>query len=406
LQNYKQEREQVISLLGSLTEEFRKDEKTQMYFRIVMQLIEEQHRRIQLYASYNSTSGSFSADYVQIGLVRDYVSEFLTDLLSAYLDQINRINSQTLAQFKARQNFSNFFVLFSLLLIAAILEFFLRRTKRKMFEVSYVMTEIGKRNFEVADISLTNYSDANELISTTNKMKEEIQDLILQTEAFLHQRIEHEQQKRLLAESQIKELQLQINPHFLFNTLSMIIRHIQRDEKEISVQLVKQTSLLLRSNLQKNQLTISLDEELELLRSYVFIQQLHLQGRAEIVMDIRRGYSNTVFHTPPFVIQPIVENAVLHGLKDVQSGGLIEIQVTERAEYIEVRVTDNGIGMNHSSIDSILTENDEHVGLTNVYQRLRLFYQREDVLTIQSKPGKGTEVDIKLYKKEEQSCIL
>ncbi len=271
-----------------------------------------------------------------------------------------------------------------------------------MREASHVMQEIGKQNFEVEDIRPTSYDDINEFIITTNTMKREIHELIAQIETFSQQKIEHEQQKRLLAESRFKELQVQINPHFLFNTLSMIIRHIQSDDKQTSIRLVKETSSLLRSSL-NNKMTITLDEELELLRSYLFIQQLLLQQRIDLVLDIRRGYGTTTAYVPPLVIQPIVENAVIHGLKDTRSGGLIDIQVVEKQDRFEVTVADNGIGMNPELLASALQEKEGHVGLHSVYQRLYLLYQREDVMEVQSTPRKGTRVLLRLYKEASLS---
>ncbi len=177
----------------------------------------------------------------------------------------------------------------------------------------------------------------------------------------------------------------------------MIIRHIQTDDKQTSIRLVKETSILLRNSL-KTTLTITLDEELELLRSYLFIQQLLLQNRIDLILDIRRGYGTSTVSVPPLIIQPLVENAVMHGLKDVREGGLIEIHVVEKQDFFEVLVQDNGQGMPEETVAIALVEKQGHVGLHSVYQRLALLYQRDDVMTIQSEPGKGTLIRLCLYK--------
>ena len=402
---YEEEYAQVISLLESLSNEFRTNEKTQMYYRISMLLLNERHKMTQMYITYQSPTGSFSKDYEYIGLISNYITGFLNDLLSAYLDCINHLHSKALARFDRWQTTANVFMLLLLFGLALTLEYVLRRFRRKMQDASFVMKEIGKRNFAIHDLELTKYKDINEFIVTTNNMKHEIHELIQQIEAFSQQKIEHERQKRLLAESRFKELQVQINPHFLFNTLSMIIRQIQTDKKETSIQLVKETSLLLRNSLKNKDTTITIDEELELLRSYIFIQQLHLKNRIEIVLDLRRGYGGEAVYVPPLVIQPIVENAVIHGLKEIRKNGLIEINVVECMDCFHATVTDNGIGMDKDQINSVFEERADHVGLHSVYQRLKLLYQREDVMDIHSLPGKGTKVIMKFYKGVSRVCI-
>lgn len=399
---YVQYYQEVTTLLTGLGEAFKESEETVLYYRISMQMLQERNTLIESYVNYQSTSGSLSKDYEWITLMGDYVTGFLNDLLSAYLDQINRQNSQAQKQFITSQLVTNSLKIAFLLLLAISLEFMIRRSRQKMQEASHVMQEIGKRNFEVEDIQLTSYDDINEFISTTNTMKAEIHTLIEQIEAFSQQQIEHEQQKRLLAESQFKELQHQINPHFLFNTLSMIIRHIQNDDKETSIRLVKETSLLLRNSL-KNQMTITLDEELELLRSYLFIQQMLIGNRVDLMLDIRRGYGTSVVYVPPLVIQPLVENAVMHALKDTRSGGLIEVRVVEKQECFVISVADNGKGMEKETVETLLREKEDHVGLHSVYQRLRLLYGRDDVMEIESKPKQGTKIHLFLYKEASPS---
>ncbi|MDC7230190.1 MAG: histidine kinase [Sphaerochaetaceae bacterium] len=394
--------DEVVQLLTSLSEAFKESEQTVLYSRISLHMLQERHQLIEDYVNYKSNKATLSEDYEWITLMGNYITGFLGDLLSAYLERINQQHSEALSQFNTFQGIVNVLKIAFLLILAFILERIVHKSRQKMREASHVMQEIGKQNFEVEDIRPTSYNDINEFIITTNTMKREIHKLIAQIETFSQQKIEHEQQKRLLAESRFKELQVQINPHFLFNTLSMIIRHIQSDDKQTSIRLVKETSSLLRSSL-NNKMTIALDEELELLRSYLFIQQLLLQQRIDLVLDIRRGYGTTTAYVPPLVIQPIVENAVIHGLKDTRSGGLIDIQVVEKQDRFEVTVADNGIGMNPDLLASALQEKEGHVGLHSVYQRLYLLYQREDVMEVQSTPRKGTRVLLRLYKEASLS---
>ncbi|NBK22643.1 MAG: hypothetical protein EOM68_11505, partial [Spirochaetia bacterium] len=165
---YVQYYQEVTTLLTGLGEAFKESEETVLYYRISMQMLQERNTMIESYVNYQSISGSLSQDYEWIFLMGNYVTGFLNDLLSAYLDQINRQNSQAQKQFITSQLVTNSLKIAFLLLLAISLEFMIRRSRQKMQEASHVMQEIGKRNFEVEDIQLTSYDDINEFISTTN----------------------------------------------------------------------------------------------------------------------------------------------------------------------------------------------------------------------------------------------
>jgi sensor histidine kinase YesM len=396
-EEYEQGYRTVEQLLSGLSDAFKTNDKTILYSRTSLYMLQEQNRLIGDYADYKANNGSFSEDYEWITLMGTYITESLGELLSAYIEEINRQNAEAISLFDTFHDVANVLRVVFLFLLVVPFERIVRKSKQKMAETSHAMQEIGKQNFEVEDIKLTAYDDINEFIVTTNTMKREIRDLIAEIGRLSQREIEHEQQKRLFAESRFKMLQIQIKPHFLFNTLSMIIRHIQAGEKETSIRLVEETSQLLRSSLH-DKMTVTLDEELELLRSYLFIQRLLLQDRIDLFLDIRRGYGTATVAVPPMTIQPIIENAVIHGLQDTREGGLVDIQVVEKPDRFEVSVSDNGVGMDEKLLAEALHEKEGHFGLSSVYQRLCLLYQREDVMEIESTPKKGTRVLLRFFK--------
>lgn len=399
--DYQRNHQEVMRGLANQAGEFKKNESTQMYYRIVSQMLEERSRIIQDYVRYEVMLGRFPEDSEYISILGDRISTQLNNLMSAYLEQINTMNFENMEMLKYSQTISNGIVFIIAIIISMMCLYIAKKIKTKFHEITYVIQEIGKRNFFVKDINCTHYQDMNILINTANNMKTEIRNLIIQTEDFAEQKVMHEQRRRLLAESRIKELQLQINPHFLFNTLSIAIRHIQLDEKDVSIQLIKETSKILRSSFGSKKQLISLDEEIELLKSYIFIQQLHLKNRVDIFLDIQKAYGGPVIYVPPLVIQPIVENSVTHGMKETSQKGLIEIKIIEFKEYVQVEVKDNGIGMSKERCEEIVhNKSTDHVGSYNVIRRLQLLYHRDDVMKIESEEGQGTIVTIKLYKKE------
>ena len=207
--------------------------------------------------------------------------------------------------------------------------------------------------------------------------------------------------KERLAEAKVRELQMQMNPHFLFNTLSLVVRSIQLGERDTSIQLVKAISRILRSSIEIKTMSIPLDAEIELLQSYLYIEKLHLKGRVTFCLDVRKSFLDKDVMIPPLTIQPLVENSIQHGLKDRISGGKVDILITEKLEYIEVVVADNGVGFPIIDEQKEFSQNvaipKTSIGLNNVRERLKLFYKKEDVLQIERLNG-VTKITLKLYK--------
>ena len=211
-----------------------------------------------------------------------------------------------------------------------------------------------------------------------------------------------EQLREMANKAELRALQSKINPHFLFNTLSLVIRSIQLGERDTSIQLVKAISKILRSSIEINTVSIPLDAEIELLQSYLYIQKLHLKGRVTFCLDVRKSFMDEDVMIPPLTIQPLVENSIQHGLKDRVNGGKVDILITEKPDYIEAVVADNGVGFPEDPSQPARRDTPipkTSIGLKNVEERLRLFYRKEDVLHIQRTEG-ITKITLKLYKSD------
>lgn len=403
LLDYNEAKEDVSSALLKLSPVFGENEETSMNYRIVSQMLEHRDELIDAYVMYSVQGESLSGDLEYILNLSDRISAQMNSLASSYLKQMNRANEENMLWYQKNQAISNgltFLILLTLIIMILVLS---RKVKGKLLEASGVITEIRNRNFSVKSMERTPYEDVNAFIDTMNTMKDEIRDLILQTQDYARSQIQYEKQKRLLAESRMKALQLQINPHFLFNTLSIVIRHIQFGELETSIKLIKETSKILRSSLGKKEGTIPLDDEIELINAYIFIQQLHLKERVEITLDVRKAYGNGIVEVPALVIQPLVENAVMHGMRETTEGGRIDILIMEKSDKVEVVVKDNGLGIEPMILEKIRSGSYEgHIGLLNVVERLELVYNRGDVFTIESSEGEGTRVTLNLYKGREE----
>lgn len=186
-------------------------------------------------------------------------------------------------------------------------------------------------------------------------------------------------------------LQAQIQPHFLFNALNAIAALSDVNLNRMRLLLDEFGNYLRASfNFQNSELLVPLGQELALVRSYLYIENERFEGRLNTVWEVE---ANMELRLPPLSIQPLVENAVRHGIMSRSSGGMIHIHITEYEDRTEVTVADNGVGMDTKTLQQLFDKRSNQrqgVGLFNINQRLKQLYGKG--LHIQSDPGQGTIV--------------
>jgi signal transduction histidine kinase len=191
-----------------------------------------------------------------------------------------------------------------------------------------------------------------------------------------------------LIESQLQTLQQQLHPHFLFNTLHAISAMVHRDPDKADV-MIERLSDLLRITLQKVGVQeVELAEELEYLRAYLDIEQVHFGPRLRVEYRIDAAALDVL--VPTLILQPLVENAIRHGLEPNVRGGALSIEAQADGDTMWLRIRDNGIGLATSQ------PRRDGVGLANTRSRLDRLYGEQAALTIRENPGGGVLVDIYL----------
>ncbi|MDD4600831.1 Sensor histidine kinase BtsS [bioreactor metagenome] len=205
-----------------------------------------------------------------------------------------------------------------------------------------------------------------------------------------------ERQEKLLREAEYRILKAQVNPHFLFNTLATI--HVLiRNDGEAARRLTRDLSNLLRRTLSSDREMVPLWEEMETVRKYVNIEQARFGPRLAMEVEIPdRLYSQTV---PVFTIQPLVENAIKHGLSPRSEGGRVKITAWQKAQLFYICVKDNGLGITDdrntiNNDDELPAHEGPGIGLSNIKSRLAHIYGDQGNITINSKQGIGTEVTL------------
>ena len=203
-------------------------------------------------------------------------------------------------------------------------------------------------------------------------------------------------QAQLLAHAEIRRLQAQINPHFLFNSLNTIASFC-RTNADRARELILDLSVYMRRNLDSSRGLIPLEEELEQVDSFLAIVQARFGDRIRVERDLEHGLDD--WPIPSLIIQPLVENAVKHGLACLEEGGTVTVQVTRKADMLHVCVEDDGAGMSSERMEELLADSGPTpdgggtgIGVRNCNNRLKQLYGPESRLEIVSAPGCGTRI--------------
>ncbi|MBW4082089.1 sensor histidine kinase [Paenibacillus sp. S150] len=214
-----------------------------------------------------------------------------------------------------------------------------------------------------------------------NQMLDRIGELILEVK-------DTEKDKR---KAEIKALQAQIEPHFLYNTLNTIFWKCEMEEYEDVKQMVISLSALFRLGLNNGQEITTVGRELEHVRQYLILQQQCYEGLFEYT--ISAGTELLELPVLKIIIQPLVENSILHGLKELRGGGIIQISAELAEDTLSIRVTDNGTGMDADKLNAWLKEPSGSGGyaLSNICSRLQLYYGKGAGLSFRSRPLLETE---------------
>lgn len=208
---------------------------------------------------------------------------------------------------------------------------------------------------------------------------------------------EHESKRK----NEFDILQSQINPHFLYNTLDIIVWMIENEQKQEAVAVVTALARFFRISLSKGKSIITVRDELEHVRNYLMIQQMRFKNKFTYHIDAKEDVMDLV--SLKLILQPLVENAIYHGMEFMDGDGEISVEVYQESEDLWFRISDNGLGMTAEQVESLLSE-EEHIsskrgsgiGVKNVNERIRLYFGEEYGLTIQSEPDDGTIISIHL----------
>lgn len=282
-------------------------------------------------------------------------------------------------------------------------------------KLALVAHEVAEGNFDV-DLGLPETDDevgvvTNAFIRMIVSINDYIGKLKLSMELENQLREKEFLMTNHLKDAQLKYLQAQINPHFLFNTLNAGAQLAMLEGADKTCLFIEHMSDFFRFNMNSFDRDSSLRNEIKLVDSYIYILNVRFSGSIHFHKEVDDGVLD--IPVPSMILQPIVENAVNYGIRDIEYEGHIHMKVYQEEHDINVEIKDNGIGMEQELIHKIkkatmeerpqdqlnrnLSKDSNGIGIRNVINRLKLYYQREDVFDVESLgKNKGTTVRIKL----------
>ncbi|MFC7678471.1 sensor histidine kinase [Paenibacillus sp. GCM10028914] len=288
-------------------------------------------------------------------------------------------------------------IIISLILAVLLIYSFSALISNRLLRLSKHITKVGTGNLGVT-MEIDGKDEIGQLSRQFNSMVRNVNVLMNEVQ-------ESNLQKRMMEQKQneikFKMMASQINPHFLFNALESIRMEAHlKGETEIA-NVVRMLGKLMRSNLEIGSGKITIEKEIEMIQCYLDIQQFRYEDRLIFELDVDEKAK--LVPIPPLIIQPLVENAVIHGMDHKQESTTIRVKVTTDKDQIIISVSDNGAGITPDRLQQIrgfLMESDEkeggRIGLRNVHVRLQLSYGAEHGLRINSETGIGTIIEFSI----------
>ncbi len=329
--------------------------------------------------------------YLSLKTQSAYIDGYTRDLLHSRMVQGGE-QWERIAAANARSNRQFFgFLAAATVLMGLVLLIFTRSILEPLTELGRAADRIGNGQYDAPPLAVCGSDELGRTARSFNLMQTEIRRTIHAQEKqsemekhLLEKEVEAAQMQRTLQEGRFAQLQSQINPHFLFNTLSTIAALAREEGAPLSEDLILRLSSFFRYSLESDEKMVPLGREIQLLQDYMELQETRYGER--ITMEIRSDPKLEQVAVPKFILQPLVENSILHGLRTRPSGGHIRVWARRGRQGVTITVTDNGCGFD-TGRQPAAGGGRRSVGLENIAERMELSGGR---LKVFSRPGIGT----------------
>lgn len=276
----------------------------------------------------------------------------------------------------------------SIFIIIIISIFISRKISKPIKDLRSSIKEVENGNFDI-DINIQSTNEIGEL-------EKDFKIMILKIKDLMKQILKEQDQKRII---ELKALQAQINPHFLYNTLDSIIWLAANKKNKAVLEMTSALSKLFRIGISKGDQIITIQNEIEHISSYLTIQKMRYKDKFDYNININPNILQ--MKTIKLILQPIVENSIYHGIKNKRGKGHIKIIGEKKRHEIILQVIDDGVGMTKDKVEKLFLpkksdSNKSGIGINNVNDRIKLYFGHRYGISCTSSPNKGTTIKINL----------
>lgn len=357
-------------------------------------LLGDSNAAAELYYGKAERCGTYLRQYTQQLLERAILDnqDAYTEL-TVLNEQINRIQAV---------------VLLMCLILGGAVIYSLFRLLRVISQMSRASQAISRGEFDIPDVDENQQDEIGHMAKTFNEMKRSMKQQMQlleeknEMERKLHKKeTEALEYQTLMEREKLQQLRSQINPHFLFNTLNVILYTSQQEGATRTYSLIGSLSKLFRYALGSNESQVPLAREVNIVDEFYALYHVRFGSRMNLRWHISPEVDLPDTMVPSFILQPLVENAFKHGLAPKEAGGCVDIYIETAGKALIIRVVDDGVGMSEEALEGLRQNlrnpptTGEHIGVYNVAARLRL-WGKEYGMDIQSEQGKGTTAILRL----------
>lgn len=343
----------------------------------------------------------------------EYINTYISSLNMEKFRNNSEQYSSLLHRFRLFEGASLIAMVLVMISNVCIIISFVGTSIRPLKKLAGSADEVAKGNFDIELLPVESTDEVGVVTGAFNQMVVSIGKYIERlTESMEAERALKERELMMeahLKDARLKYLQAQINPHFLFNTLNAGAQLAMMEGADRTYDYVQKVAQFYRYNMKKSEETVTIGDEIEMVDSYMYILNVRFAG--DIHYEKKIDSSLLSVEMPGMILQPIVENCVNHGIREMGSEGKICLSLYRTKGAVCISVKDNGIGMSRETIEKVMSgtyreegmaAGSNGIGMDNVISRMKLFTKNEDVMAISSEgEGKGTEVF--LYLNDEKA---
>ena len=410
LEAFEQVYAEIVTNLGSLQAELADAHNADLPWRITLldnmaltyrETFQKLATRTLMPEEYNTAYDFLVSTAENIDRTRNQYNRWLTDEMTYTVSYMK-------SQWKTSMLFT-YSVLAALMVAAVVFSTKITRSITKPLQkLIRNIQKIKMGQYNLKEIKTNHYIEIDVLCDAFTDMAVSLDGYINSLEqnvSLENQLLEKENENlrisELLTQTELKALQAQMNPHFLFNTLSMLSKMAYIEGAPQTSEMMDTVADLMRYSLDKSSKASDLNGEIACLHNYIAIQKKRFGERIAFHIGVDPNVCNVIM--PGMVLQPLVENAIIHGVGKVYKGGEIHVNIYHDSRQIYMEISDNGVGMDPQCIDLILSGQDpaaslnhSSIGFHNVLRRLKLFFGSNYRVILRSEPDCGTEIIITL----------